>query len=186
VHTGDEAAETLQQILYTLRSVRDKYIVSFDTTSRADSMRLVQLVLEDCAMLRENPDMFPDMQTFNSFFAVVNQYTFQIQKTILLWREHRQRHEEIGKLIMDKKLQSARPRHLPELATQPWQQYLSKESPAWPVSVQKGPGYFSTHVIPNGGVRLIEKWESELKAIYEGIDIVRIYGVFCDLTKSSN
>jgi hypothetical protein len=137
-------------------------------------MKLVQLVHDECAFLRQNPLVFPDAETFQSFFAAVNRYTEQIQKTILLWKGHHQRHEEIGKEMLEKKLQSARPRYSPELTTQPWQQFLCKEAPAWPVALQMGPDIMRMQAVPNGGVRLIEKWENEMKAIYAELDNVHL------------
>jgi hypothetical protein len=167
-----DISNTLQRVLNTLRSLRNRYIVNFDYHSRADCLRLLQLVHTECASLRQTPQAFPDMDTYETFFTIVHRYTKQIQETIQLWREHHQRHEEIAKDVLHNKLKVARPKYSKELISQPWQQFLSREAPAWPASWQPGPDVIVKQSIPNGGVKIIEKWESEVKEIYDWLDIV--------------
>jgi hypothetical protein len=173
VHDDHSSSNRLQRVLNTLRSIRNRYIVDFDYHSRTEDLRLLQLAHVECTRLRQDPQAFPDRTTYETFFAAVNRYTKQIQVTIQLWREHHQRHEEVAKDALEKKLQAARPKYSPELVSKPWQQFLSREATAWPVNWRPGPGVIVKQSIPNGGVRIIEKWESELKDIYDWLDIVR-------------
>jgi hypothetical protein len=157
-------------------SLRDRYIASFDSHSRADALRLLQLVQAECARLRQNPEAFLNKDVYKAFFALVNIYNAQIQETIRLWRDHHQRQEEVRKDVLESKLRDVRPNHSPDLVSQPYQQFLGPEAPAWPTEMKTAPHGSNTvkQMIPNGAIRIVEKWESQVKEIYRGLDQVSI------------
>jgi hypothetical protein len=161
-------------------SLRDRYIASFDSHSRADALRLLQLVQAECARLRQTPEAFHNKDVYIAFFALVNIYNEQIQETIRLWRGHHQRQEEVRKDVLESKLRAARPNYLPDLVSQPYQQFLDPEASAWPTEMNTAPCGSNQikQILPNSALRIVEKWESRVEEIYRVLDQVRISNSF--------
>lgn len=147
-------------------------MVDFDGYSRKEPQRVLLDVTTECIELRRSPPMFYNWSQYETFFKLIARYTQQISDAISLWKGHHERCEVRRKEYIEKRLRSARPRYLPEIYHQPWQQFLSSDAPAMPVRWMSGPGVVSRQVVPNAGVRIAETWEREVRAIWDWLDLV--------------
>jgi hypothetical protein len=164
--------ELLKAILGALEDVRYDYITNFDKHQRDKTLKILPLVQAKCSTLRKIPQHFADMESYDIFFSTIDRYTTQIMEVIRMNRAKARSEEVNGKWGRAASLQRERPALVSELATQPWQQYLHAESPGWPVELVPSSTLISRQRIPNGGVRILEAWESQARDVYAFLDAV--------------
>jgi hypothetical protein len=167
--------EHLDLIIKGLDRVLDNYTLDFENYDMRDrALDVLERVQIEITTLRANPQSFADQKTYVTYFANVGRKTHQIMETIRLHTAREKMDEEMAELRHEENYRVNRPSYVKELINQPWQQFLHPEAPGWPMDLNTPPGVTSHQIIPNGGIRILAKWEKEVKEIYEFLDNVSV------------
>jgi len=164
----------LQLLLQGLRKIRTQAIFDFKSSKGPNvTMQVATQIKAQILALKQCPEIFESTDAYIAFFNTVNRYCAQIMQIIRLWREHDAKWKNFDKALFEDELRAKRDSFAPALMSQPWSQFLHNEAPAWPVDWVLGPDVISKQWVPNGGLRVLEKWESEVQAIYSHLDANR-------------
>lgn len=160
------------KILKVLSTILEHYMVRFDEVKRELAVKMLTRIQPWIAEMREGPYQIADAQIHKTFFADVDQKCHQIMETINMHRASEKMTEDAAKTRNQENYRTHRPSYTKELMAQPWQQFLHPEAPGWPDKIPDHPRKVSHQIVPNGGMRLLLKWEEEVKEIYGFLDAV--------------
>lgn len=168
----DESQQYQDKILQVLNKILEHYTSLFKEVKRELAIKMLTRIQPWIAEMREGPYQIADAHTHKTFFTDVDQKCHQIMEAINMYRAHETLSEDMAKARTEENYRINRPSYTKELMAQPWQQFLHPEAPGWPVEMTDHPSVVSHQIIPNGGMRLLLKWEEEVKDIYAFLDTV--------------
>lgn len=184
---SDEYSPQFQaKILKVLNTILEHYTIRFEEVKRERGIKMLTTMQPWVAELRSGPYAIPSPELHSSFFQEVDQKCHQIMETINLHRAREKLMEQIVKTRMEENYRSHRPSYTKELMSQPWQQFLHPEAPGWPEAIPRDERVVSHQIVPNGGMRLLLKWEEEVKEIYGVLDAVSLLSSWYTAASSRN
>lgn len=174
---AEESHQFQAKILQVLNTILEHYTLLFSEVQRETALKMLTQIQPWITELRTGPSAITDPSLHTSFFKTVDQKCHQIMETINLHHAHEHMVEEMVKTRMEENYRTHRPSYTKELMGQPWQQVLHPEAPGWPEVIPGHERKVTHQIIPNGGMRLLLKWEEEVKEIYAFLDAVSLFSL---------